>query len=265
MTKKSNRPVVFVIWGRQYLDKFLVNYNFSSIREYQVFVITDVDPKEKPLFNINFIYYKFYLPGLLKKTEIVNLWNHFENVDELLFLDTDAELLKDISAVWFTLKKASLALTLAPFYNLSKFHNFQEVINLEAPDALNISPQYNTGVIFFRKDAFDIFKKWHELACKYKYITTNDQPFFSLSLFICNNQPFLLPYNYNFRGIYQLLIGEAFILHTQFPTKEMKKNFKWPSGFFHFYRIPRYIFFFYEHIAKLKFKIKNTINEIQIY
>ena len=121
--------------------------------------------------------------------------------DETLFLDLDTVVLGNLDFGFEKARKFGLALSICEAPWGKRYPNIFSGDEIE----------YNTGVIFFSKDAKVVFDKWRFLAETidssilgvneqgiYK-MPANDQGSFALAIEQTSFNPFVLPLNWNFR------------------------------------------------------------------
>lgn len=126
--------------------------------------------------------------------------------DETLFLDTDTVVLSENLEYGFEMaQKFGLAITLAPACFAARFSD----------EIRNDMNEYNTGVIFFKKDpdVEMLFSKWNSFS----HLYDNDQPSFARAVYETNFNPFILPQNWNFRNIdmNNIFFGPLKIWHSR--------------------------------------------------
>ena len=124
--------------------------------------------------------------------------------DETLFLDLDTVVLGNLDFGFNKAKTFGMAIAIceAPWgKRYPKIFTGDEI-------------EYNTGVIFFTKDAVPVFEQWKELAMsvdssishikdgKLGIMTANDQGSFALAIEKTGFNPFVLPLNWNFRPMW---------------------------------------------------------------
>ncbi len=121
--------------------------------------------------------------------------------------------------------------------------------------------QYNSGVIFFsfRDEVVRVFKKWNELAEKYKLRW--DQPLLTLAMELLDFRPYVLSLNYNYRGMGVPIIGNVRIWHTPHepPAELNDQPGWWPMRYFvngKFYRPGYRKWKFKQHLKSI---IKNKL------
>jgi len=135
--------------------------------------------------------------SLNKKADIFSL----SPFDETLFLDLDTVVLGNLNFGFEKARKFGLALSICETPWGRRYTNIFKGDEIE----------YNTGVIFFTKDAKVVFEKWKELAKTVDSSITgvndrglyimpaNDQGSFALAIEKAQFNPFVLPLNWNFR------------------------------------------------------------------
>ena len=120
-----------------------------------------------------------------------------------LYLDTDTVVLQDLEFGFEMAERHGMAVCLAPFYCASRW-------------GIEDIPEYNTGVIFFKKTAAvkSVFDRWQQIAHHYP----NDQAGFAKAIYDLGFNPFVLPMNYNYRYDYHrglFLCGKIKVWHSR--------------------------------------------------
>lgn len=134
--------------------------------------------------------------------------------DLTIFMDSDCFVAADISNVFDLGNLVDIATTIEPMLHTAKLENIAYK---------NLVPEFNSGVIFFRKNKITdlIFRDWFE-ACR-KHRIGNDMP--GLREAILNNfeavKFVVLPPEYNCHGFKTMLIlhNEIKIIHERLGTK----------------------------------------------
>lgn len=136
--------------------------------------------------------------------------------DETLFLDIDTEVMGDLSFGFDKARDHSIAISIceSPWAKrYTKIFSGDEI-------------EYNTGVIFFNKNSKSIFDRWKILANEIDTsiigmengvtikMPSNDQGSFAMAIKQEKFNPYVLPYNWNFRpNSYRSFFGPIKIWH----------------------------------------------------
>lgn len=134
---------------------------------------------------------------LLAKADMINM-TPFENT---LFLDADTVVLGRLDHGFRKAEQFRLALSICECPWANRFEGVS-----------GDTVEYNTGVLFFTQGARPVFEKWAELATSTSSVTRwvdrdgrlkgmnhNDQASFALAVEQSGINPFVLPFNWNFR------------------------------------------------------------------
>ena len=125
--------------------------------------------------------------------------------DETLFLDLDTVVMSDLSFGFEKAGQFGLALSICESPWARRYPNLFTGDEIE----------YNTGVIFFSKKASPVFDEWKKLAMSVDssilgvanngepyVMPANDQGSFALAVENTGFNPFVLPFNWNFRPMW---------------------------------------------------------------
>ena len=233
MSSAPRRAVVYFFWGPLHLSEAL--RSAATVRrccDLPIVAITDVSTSQimPPWFD-RVVVFQEPAVSLLAKARLIELLP--DDYDSFLFLDTDTEVLEDVTYGFEKAERFGIAGVMAPHYSLDHFLGFGAVMS--RADVPHLSQlQYNTGVLFFvrRPDVDAVFRKWCELAsslgprCGY----TNDQPFFTLALEMLHFNAFTLSPAYNYRALGELVSGIIRIWHSHMPAPSGVNTFgsSWP-------------------------------------
>ena len=149
--------------------------------------------------------------------------------DTTLFLDTDTEVLGDLSYGFRQAEKHGMAITIDHACKAKRWYQHDHIPHDDIVE-------YNTGVIFFTKNEQNarLFQEWESLV----KTRGNDQPTFALAADCVNLNPFVLPdHIWNYR-VYSAdrMFGAVKIWHTKHPhvlTPSIRKalsddhNYRW--------------------------------------
>lgn len=225
----SHSAVVFLAWGERYINEVLHCIDHSpALSQYDLYIVTDQASEiEHPRLRV--IRADFKQSGLLRKTELIDFLP--KGYDVFLFLDSDTIVLEDISLGFDKAAQHGIAVAPAPHYSLDYFFGFGDVMKSENMPVSG-QLQYNTGVIFFNTAAstISVFRRWQELAEKYRNIRQNDQPFFSLAMEQLGKNPYTLSISYNYRGYGDAISGVVRIWHShkKMPEDINRFDLVWP-------------------------------------
>ena len=187
-----SKGIIYYVWG---------NYNKADLDR-------SIQSIKKFGYNYRVIVDKSEYDHLQKKLGI------FESspYDTTLFLDTDTRVLGNLDYGFEMAEKYKLACCIAPASSSydAKPNDIQDIMETDLP-------QYNTGVLFFTRDAEKTFMRWKDLMIKHPVCRDNDQPYFSQAVYETIN-PYILPKTWNYRPHtnYESKVyhGELKILHS---------------------------------------------------
>jgi hypothetical protein len=215
----SNQAIMFVGWGAKGTldaEKAVKRLPASSNRD--IYIVADHDlslQTEAQLIKVEFV-----ASHTLRKAEGIVKYSP-DGYSSILYLDSDITLLEDVPYVFSKAESHGLAMAIAPTYSLDEYRSFGAVLEREGIPSVG-QVQYQAGLIAFAKkpEVIHVFNKWIELGKKHSDIWVRDQPQLSLALEICDFQPFVLSKNYNFRGLFEPLIGKVRVWHSFAPVPE---------------------------------------------
>ena len=228
------RAVIWAAWGEKYVCQAIKSWNTLRFQNYTTILVTDNETfncvKQCDTFDM-VIKANFQLLGNCRKSEV---WKFIPGgFDSYLLLDVDTRVLADISFGFEMAEKWGLAMVPAAHYCLDYFWGFDKIMMSEGfvPKG---QMQYNSGVIFFslKEEVLRVFKKWNELAEKYKLRW--DQPLLTLAMELLDFRPYVLSFNYNYRGMGVPIIGNVRIWHTPHepPAELNDQPGWWPMRYF---------------------------------
>lgn len=219
---KIQRAIVYVAWGKQYVDEAVISARTAAFTGIDRLLITNADsrawlPPDAPFEQV--IEHKFRLPGQLAKTEVVTLLP--DRYESFLFLDSDTYVLLDISLGFEKAEAYGIAAAPAAAYSLEHFWGFAKELEaiggVPARDIL----QYNTGAVFFTRlpRAWSVMRTWHALcaAAGPGAERWGDQPYFTLAMELLGFNPYTLSTAYNYRNLGELAHGQIRIWHAHTP------------------------------------------------
>lgn len=179
------RGVLLMVWKGDYDASELVDRVRQSVREYHPDMPVHVE----------------HLPdgsSLLDKSQMLDL----SPFDETLFLDADTVVLGDLSFGFEQAGKHGIACCICECPWARRYLGLQHCEDIV---------EYNTGVLFFTKDAKPVFDEW-QLQCERlnsahyfmsprgrECMPENDQAGFAGAIRELDFNPFVLPLNWNFR------------------------------------------------------------------
>lgn len=184
-----SRGIISIYWGDE--AKLPIERLKASVKKFHPNLPHEIIKVEAPSGDPS---------SLNKKAAMLEL----SPFDETLFLDLDTVVLGNLNFGFEKAKKFGIAISIceSPWgRRYPKIFSGDEV-------------EYNTGVIFFTKNAKVVFDKWMELAKTidssilgiaengiYR-MSANDQGSFALAVEETGFNPFILPLNWNFRPIW---------------------------------------------------------------
>jgi hypothetical protein len=152
---------------------------------------------------------------------------HWSPFDTTLYLDADTQVLSDLSFG----------------FDMAERHGLALCIN-ECPWARRYKPlggddiEYNTGVMFFSREAENIFRHWEELAYEIDSsidfqsngqdfrMPENDQASVAMAIKQAGINPFVLPMNWNFRPMFhKSWFGNIKVWHSYEPIDKAIMDF----------------------------------------
>lgn len=151
------------------------------------------------------------------KSFYVKAWlDELSPFDITLFLDTDTQVLGDISYGFKLAELHGMAITIEHACYARRWPELEQFIPTTVhPETI----EYNTGVIFFKKDhpkVIEVFKHWKNWI----WVSWADQPSFAVAVEHSQFTPFVLPgHVWNYR-VYNAdrLFGPVKIWHTEKPN-----------------------------------------------
>jgi hypothetical protein len=230
----SNRAIVFMAWGAEWVARVASCIHESKLPAYSVFIMTDAATDVSSLpGKPTIVRCDCQLSGKARKTEFFNSLP--EEIDTALLLDADTRVIDDISLGFDKAEKHGIALVPAPHYSLADFRNFREVMVKEG-----VTPRgqiiYNSGVIFFtpqRPDVRAVFDSALTLAQKYRDRVWSDQTYISLAMELREFNPYTLSPSFNYRGFGELVSGSIRIWHSYEPVPRNAASLE--KGYLHRY------------------------------
>lgn len=169
--------ILYIVWdnGANY-----TGWNYADLLERSI--------ESAKAFGYKYHVHKVPGGNLLSKTQMYDV-SPFDNT---LFLDADTVLCNNPEFGFKQSSKHGLAICLE---RASVLKRWEPEIRLTLPDY----PEYNTGVIFFKKDQRTQlwFQAWADMARRLAF--WNDQPSFALACYEYGCSPFVLPENWNYR------------------------------------------------------------------
>jgi hypothetical protein len=182
----SNWGVLYIVWGDRH--SAVLDRSIASLKRHhpelpvRVFAMEQATDPTRPL---------------LAKADMINM-TPFENT---LFLDADTVVLGRLDHGFRKAELFHLALSICECPWARRYDSVTD-------DTV----EYNTGVLFFTQGARPVFQKWAELATTTSSVTRwmdrdgrlkgmnhNDQASFAVAVEQSGVNPFVLPFNWNFR------------------------------------------------------------------
>ena len=223
----KDQAILFVGWGpKGTLDAELAAQRLPTHTERDIYIVSDYPLSLKtPAHHIQI---DFAADHTLRKAEAI-VHHAPSGYRSILYLDSDITLLEDVPYIFEKAERHGLALAIAPTYSLDEYRSFGKVLEREGVPSLS-QLQYQAGLIAFSETEAvrRVFNKWIELGEKHSDIWVRDQPQLSLALELCDFQPFVLSKNYNFRGIFEPVIGKVRVWHSFSPVPDNLNHYSQP-------------------------------------
>lgn len=230
--KQWRRAIVYMVWGEKYIRQACESARSASFMGIPLILITDEEgreilPCDHPFDHLKFVEKFRSYDMRMKSTLYDNLPTEF---DSFLYLDSDTQVLKDITFGFEKAERHGIALCPATSYCLPSHHQFRRIMTANGlPDAGQM--QYNAGVYFFvrRPDVADVFelfqKSTYDLTDEFDYKNARgklvDQPFLSYAMELHDFNPYTLTISYCYRSIdAEPICGGVFIWHSHYPVPE---------------------------------------------
>lgn len=211
------QEILYIASGRRYIDRMLTSV--ESVREHMPSIhITAVADQEidSPLIDDNIVY-----DGFNQNNGDSIVRPEFVRADKTLFLDVDTHVAQDLSDAFELLDR----------YDIAAAHNperipgwFEDESSYKAQNVPEAFPQYNTGVLLFKKNdaVLNLFSEWWKIY--YERVDGGfmfNQPAFREALYQSDTQLATLPPEYNVRlNRPGYLNGPAKVLHGWHPEIE---------------------------------------------
>jgi hypothetical protein len=231
MPIRKDACIIFVAWGKQFIDELSNNLPLNNLDSFKKFLITDLETVIPPTLDVEVIRVQFKTNGFLRKTEMLDFLP-IEEFSTYVFLDTDLCVLGNINLGIEKAKQFGIALAPAPHYSLHHWWFVDEIMRTENVPLYG-QLHYNTGVIFFdlQPHVREVFKLWNKLAVAYPQFNITDQPFFSIAMEKLNFNPYTLSQNYNYRGFGDYIVGDIYIWHSRdkLPPEINTYTEAWPN------------------------------------
>jgi hypothetical protein len=197
-----SRGVLYLVWGDR--AETAVNRSILSLKEFHPeldYEVRRLPPDTSPF------------KGLLEKSSMMD----FSPFDETLFLDADTILLDRLDFGFAQALRVGLACCICECPWSRRYRGLPKDDGVE----------YNTGVLFFTRDAEPLFRRWKILSSvvdsaidfldpngRPAVMPFNDQGSFARALTEWDRTPFVLPMNWNFRPAwYRTFFGPIKIWH----------------------------------------------------
>jgi hypothetical protein len=193
-------------------NSFNKNHNFLKEAVYSAKSLKKVDPSAKIcLFTDD----KKFSNDIFNEIKIVNMSLRCKQrylidspYDKTIYIDTDTYINHSIDDMFYLLDK----------YELLCIHDYARKRIFKIPEYMKIPygfSELNGGIIAFKKckNFNKLIKLWNHYYNKYKKILSWDQPSFRIAVWESNINLYILPTEYNRRG-----------LHTKEKCINLKKN-----------------------------------------
>jgi len=187
-----SRGVIYIVWGKE--ADAVLERSVASLKRHH---------PELPHKVIRLKKVSDPVKGLLEKAKMLDLSPY----DETLFLDADTVVLDRLDYGFEAARRTGLACCICENPYARRYRGFERGTDLV---------EYNTGVLFFTKQAKPVFDTWAELAPTFNsaldfigengkpmVMPFNDQGAFAEAMRRWDSLPFVLPQNWNFRPIWQ--------------------------------------------------------------
>lgn len=186
-----SRGVLYIVWGEK--AENALKRSIASLQAVHPELPYEIKrlPKETDGFK-----------GLLEKSKMMELSPY----DETLFLDADTVVLDRLDFGFAKAQRFGLACCICECPWARRYRG------LPNDDAI----EYNTGVLFFTRAAEPLFSRWRDKAPRLDsaidfigpngqpaVMPYNDQAAFAQAVSEWDRAPFVLPFNWNFRPIWQ--------------------------------------------------------------
>jgi lipopolysaccharide biosynthesis glycosyltransferase len=215
--------IIYVTYGKKYVEAAI--YSAKSTKKHcpNLNIHLFVDAPNYELFNFEEEAFPF------TSVEIIENPHRRSKVDciskspyeRTLFLDSDTMVVQDISDIFLILDRYDIAAAHAMHRNL---FSEPEIWNIQLPNAF---PQFNSGVLLFRKTAHvtELLENWSAAFSDSKL--RHDQPTFRELLWLSDLQIAILPPEYNVRHFrYPLFWSKTEAQTKVFHLKLLHKGFR---------------------------------------
>jgi hypothetical protein len=232
MVKKA---IIWLCWGRPFVEQAIQSAHSAAAIGADHYLITDSDSAVAAINCQQFtdvIVADFERKNTLDKCRFIEFLPR--GYDVYLYLDTDVQIIGDVSLGFSKAIQHGIAVAPAPNYNLAEYFNFARVMReLDAEPADQLI--YNAGVIFFSLTSTTerVLERWRHLCLTAgdKFELPHDQPFLALAMEQCDFLPYVLSPLYNYRSFGEYAVGTIRVWHSHFPVPADVNVFEtaWPA------------------------------------
>jgi len=186
-----SRGVLYLVWGNK--AETALNRSIRSLKEFHPELNYEIRRLAADTDEFS---------GLLEKSSMMD----FSPFDETLFLDADTVLLDRLDFGFTQALRFGVACCICESPWSRRYRGLPKDDGVE----------YNTGVLFFTRDAEPLFRRWKALSSevdsgiyvlapngKLGLMPHNDQGSFAKAVGEWDRTPFILPINWNFRPLWQ--------------------------------------------------------------
>lgn len=208
---QNKRAILYSAYGKEYVAEaldFASRTRESISGDIKLILDTDQNLNEKDIESSPFNYVntsknleKFKNTNLkygCKIQSMIDFCKH-EDFDRFLFLDTDAYIVTPKALeVFDLLDRYDIAMSHSPMRHSNKTpKNTYENMDPLVPSCF---PEFNTGVIVFKKNCLDFLQEWLNLYMSSSIIQKHDQPSLRRVAYFTDLRIATLPEEYNFRA-----------------------------------------------------------------
>jgi hypothetical protein len=226
-----SRGVLYMVWGEK--AERVMARSIASLKE--------IHP-ELPYEVVRLPPHTDGIKGLLEKSRMLEL-SPFE---ETLYLDCDTVVLDRLDYGFAQAIRYGVACCICECPWARRYRGLPKDDGIE----------YNTGVLFFNRAAAALFQRWHELVTEVDstidfvlpngqlgVMPFNDQGGFAKAVSEWDRAPFVLPFNWNFRPMWQwTFFGPIKVWHDYSDPppqlKQLNAAYRRPDAVIQFHRRP---------------------------
>lgn len=215
---KNKKAILYSAYGEKYVTEA---FKYASLtrksigKDIKLILDTDQNLSVKDIESSPFDYVnilknveKFKTADLkygCKIQSMLDFCKHKE-FDRFLFLDTDAYIVTPKALdIFDLLDRYDIAMCHAPIRHSNK-NSANKGENMD-PLVPSCFPEFNTGVIVFKKSCLEFFQEWLKLYMSSTIIQTHDQPSCRRVAYLTDLRIATLPEEYNWRRSLDMLCG----------------------------------------------------------